>query len=249
MRDFIAIDFETANSRRVSACAIGYARVVDGEITESQEYLIKPVGGHAPFQSQIHGITDEHTSRMPSFEALFPMLEECFGLPLVAYSRFDQQVLDALSDYFGLGLHFEYTDACLIARERLPHLKNHKLKSLVKHFRLPKFKHHNAREDAIACASVFLKLQEMAPTSVPVEAPKQRGFSDFKSLIDDILADGEVDYTDAYALLYCLEDNKDLRSRFQTLYDYTSLAIQDCNFDTFERDNVRELLFEALDEL
>ncbi len=245
MREFIAIDFETANPKRVSACAIGYARVVDGAITESQEFLIKPVGGHAPFQSRIHGITDEHTSNMPSFDVLFPLLAECLGLPLVAYSRFDQQVLNALSGHFGLGLNFEYTDACSIARERLPQLKNHKLKSLVKHFGLPAFKHHNAREDAVACASVFLKLQELAPT----QASKQQGFSGFKALIADILADGEVDYTEAHALLYCLEDDDAIRKQFQSLYDYTSLAIQDCDFDSFERENVRELLIEAHDML
>ena len=42
--------------------------------------------------------------------------------------------------------------------EKLPHLDNHKLKTLAKHFRIPAFKHHDATEDAIACANIFLKL-------------------------------------------------------------------------------------------
>ena len=58
MQEFIAIDFETANPKRVSACALGYAKVRNCEIIETNGFLIKPVGGHAPFQSKIHGIKE-----------------------------------------------------------------------------------------------------------------------------------------------------------------------------------------------
>jgi DNA polymerase-3 subunit epsilon len=61
MKEFIAIDFETGNPKRVSACALGYAKVSDGNITETNGHLIRPVGGHAPFQSKIHGLKDKHT--------------------------------------------------------------------------------------------------------------------------------------------------------------------------------------------
>jgi hypothetical protein len=32
MKDFIAIDFETANPQRVSACALGYAKISNCEL-------------------------------------------------------------------------------------------------------------------------------------------------------------------------------------------------------------------------
>lgn len=75
---------------------------------------------------------------------------------MVAHSLFDKQVLTALSDHFNLGLKFDYIDSSAVAKERLPDLKDCKLKTLVKHFGLPTFKHHDAKEDAIACAKVFL---------------------------------------------------------------------------------------------
>ena len=78
---------------------------------------------------------------------------------MVAHSLFDKQVLDALSEHFNLGLNFDYIDSSAVAKERLP-FKDCKLKTLVKHFGLPAFKHHDAKEDAIACAKVFLKLQD-----------------------------------------------------------------------------------------
>jgi DNA polymerase-3 subunit epsilon len=159
MKDFIAIDFETANYQRVSACSLGFAKVINGQITDSKEYLIKPIGGHAPFQSRIHGIKDKHTNDKPNFGELFPSIRDIFQYPLVAHSLFDEQVLNALSYHFGLKLKFNYTDTVTVARRQLPELDNYKLKTLVNYFNLPTFKHHNAQEDAIACANIFLKLQ------------------------------------------------------------------------------------------
>ena len=95
MQEFIAIDFETANPKRVSACALGYAKVCNCNIIETNGYLIKPIGGHAPFQSKIHGIKEEHTFDKPEFGELFPKIQDIFKYPLVAHSLFDKQVLNS----------------------------------------------------------------------------------------------------------------------------------------------------------
>ncbi|MCK7510869.1 MAG: hypothetical protein MZV70_46900 [Desulfobacterales bacterium] len=71
MKEFIAIDFETANPQEVSACALGYAKISKCEVVETKGLLIKPVGGHAPFQSKIHGIKEEHTHDKPYFGEAF----------------------------------------------------------------------------------------------------------------------------------------------------------------------------------
>ena len=42
MKDFVALDFETADNGRDSACAIGLVRVSGGEIVKRTYYLIKP---------------------------------------------------------------------------------------------------------------------------------------------------------------------------------------------------------------
>ena len=42
LRDFTAIDFETANRYPTSVCSIGIVVVQDGEITEEFSHLIKP---------------------------------------------------------------------------------------------------------------------------------------------------------------------------------------------------------------
>jgi DNA polymerase-3 subunit epsilon len=84
MDDFVAIDFETANPKRVSACQIGYAKISNWQIEGTGCYLIKPIGGHAPFQTKIHGITERQTCDKPEFDGIYPLIRHLFEYPLGA---------------------------------------------------------------------------------------------------------------------------------------------------------------------
>ena len=58
--DFTAIDFETANGSRASACSVGLVKVRDGRVVDKTGWLIRPPAGHdefAPWNITIHGIT------------------------------------------------------------------------------------------------------------------------------------------------------------------------------------------------
>lgn len=168
MSHFFAIDFETANPKRFSACSFGYAKVFNDEIVDSKGYLIKPVGGHSWYQSNIHGITEKDTFDKPYFNQLWDDIHDIFDAPLIGHSLFDQQVLNALSYHFNFGLSFDYTDTFSFAQKQLPHLRNWKLITLAKYLDIPVTKHHDAMEDAILCAKIFLKLQG-SPRGIPVK--------------------------------------------------------------------------------
>jgi len=62
-----------------------------------------------------------------------------------------------------LGLEFEYKiiDTLTLARELLPHLKNHKLQTVANELEIDLFKAHRAKDDATATAKIFLKFVEM----------------------------------------------------------------------------------------
>ena len=239
MREFVAIDFETANPKRVSACAIGFAYVSNGEIVESKGYLVKPIGGHAPFQSKIHGIKDEHTSGKPDFGDLYPEISNLLAYPLVAHSLFDKQVLNALAEHFSLPLSFEYTDTSALAKQRLPHLKNHKLKTLVKHLQLPPFKHHDATEDAVACARIYLELQGATERVAQAVADSE---SDFRALVSGILDDDAVEYKEACQLLYWLEDHPHMADSHPELFAAIHAALADDHLDACEANMLRAVL-------
>ena len=98
IRDFAAIDFETANGQRTSVCSVGVVVVRGGRPSESIYRLIRPYPNYySAFTTAIHGLTRSDTENAPSFPDVWgeiaPRIE---GLPLVAHnSPFDEGCLRA----------------------------------------------------------------------------------------------------------------------------------------------------------
>ena len=82
------------------------------------------------------------------------------------------------------------------------------------------------------CANVYLKLN-------PVPVQEKSNVSEFQGLAKEILADGEVDYKEAYQLLYWLQDHPGFsRSLIRRVEDMLS----DDHLDAFEAEELRVLL-------
>ena len=73
MTTFVAIDFETANHRRDSACAVGLATGCNGRIVASRTYTIRPPTPQFSFTG-IHGVRWEDVRDAPTFGDLWPTL-------------------------------------------------------------------------------------------------------------------------------------------------------------------------------
>ena len=66
MKDFAAIDFETANECRCSVCSVGVVIVRNGEIVDSFYSLIHPEPEYYQwFCQQVHGLSEEDTENAP----------------------------------------------------------------------------------------------------------------------------------------------------------------------------------------
>lgn len=172
MSKLTAIDFETANYARASACSVGVVVIEGAEIVERKHYLIKPIGGHVPFLTAIHGITEEQTASAPTFRDLFPELHVFFSYGIIGYTQFDDQVLRALIKVHNLQASYEYEDVCSLAKSSLCDLPNHKLPTVAKHLRIPLENHHCALDDAEACARIYLSLTSSVITSKKVRRGK-----------------------------------------------------------------------------
>ena len=197
---------------------------------------MKPVGGHAHFQTKIHGIRDSDTADKPDFGAVYSSVSHLFDLPIVGHSMFDKQVLNALSDHFELQICFEYIDSVILAKQAFPDLKNHKLKTVAKHCQLPPFKHHDPQADARACAEIVLRLQGTETTGPEDSGPE------FDSLATAILSDGQVDYKEAYQLMYWLEDHQDESAEMDTLLSLVKLTLEDDVLEEIEGEAIHAML-------
>ena len=66
IRDFAAIDFETANGQRTSVCSVGVVVVRGGRPSESIYRLIRHYPNYySAFTTAIHGLTRSDTANEP----------------------------------------------------------------------------------------------------------------------------------------------------------------------------------------
>jgi DNA polymerase-3 subunit epsilon len=135
MKDFAAIDFETANYNLSSVCSIGIVIVRNGEITEKIYCLIRPKPEwYSWWNTQIHGLTAEDTVNSPVFSDVWAEIApKIAGLPLVAHnSPFDEGCLRAVHRVYQMDYpDYEFHCTCRASRKIFGKmLPNHQLQTV-----------------------------------------------------------------------------------------------------------------------
>ena len=162
LSDFVAIDFEAANAAFTSACSMGLVIVRNDEIVERFYGLMKPEPNHYDwYNTKVHGIKKSDTEKAPKFPYLWnQVVDKVMGLPFVAHGMlFDQHVLKALHELYRIP-YPNYACYCTHegSKRYLPDLENHKLQTVAKYFGYEMKNHHNALDDAEACAVIAMNL-------------------------------------------------------------------------------------------
>ena len=159
--DFIALDFETANSERSSPCEIGLVKVIDSRIVEKKSYLIQPEDNWFDgYNISIHGITPEMVEDEPEFDGVFPNIKDDLeSFPIVAhYASFDMSVLrHTLSLYEIPFPDITYFCTYQLAKLHVKDLLSLRLDSLCERYKIP-LDHHRALPDAEATALLALEM-------------------------------------------------------------------------------------------
>ncbi|KGN97115.1 hypothetical protein HQ36_08855 [Porphyromonas gingivicanis] len=163
MKDFVAIDFETANHNRSSVCSVGLVFVQDGRIIERFYSLIYPRPSFfVRWTTEIHGLTMEDVKEAPLFPDVWSQVSSKIkGLPLVAHnSPFDEGCLKAVFRAYEMDYpNYEFHCTCRAARKELARLlPNHQLHTVAEYCGFDLVHHHHALADAEACAAIALQL-------------------------------------------------------------------------------------------
>lgn len=159
--DFTAIDFETANHHKTSACSIGITEVTGGKIQKTSHYFIRPYPDYFSNSNiAVHGIYAQDVEDAPTFDRLWPVIREKLDGRIVAahFAAFDMGVLTAALDHYAIPYpQMDVLCSCLMARAAYPQLANHKLNNVCTYLDIP-LDHHRADSDAAGSAGIINRI-------------------------------------------------------------------------------------------
>ena len=154
---FVAIDFETADEGRDSACAVALVKVRGVQIVEQVSALIRPPRRFFVF-SDLHGITWEHVADMPRFRNVWLSLRGILqNADFIAahYASFDQSVLTTCCGTAGLRPPSQEFRCTVKLARRVWGFSPTALPDVCGRLRIP-LRHHDPLSDAHACARIVI---------------------------------------------------------------------------------------------
>ena len=180
MKDFVSIDFETANGKPSSVCSVGVVLVRQGMVVDSFYSLISPRPNYfSPFCQRVHGLGHCDVRDAPCFPSVWSSIEErvartfsghamhdsgnidMTSIPFVAHNaRFDEGCLKAVFTVYGMSYpDYRFCDTLAASRRHFGRtLPNHQLQTVAAACGIDLKHHHHALADAQACAAIALHL-------------------------------------------------------------------------------------------
>lgn len=155
--NYFVIDFETANSRRESVCALGIIEIKDNKVINEWDYLINPEEDFDSFNTYLHGISYETVKDKPNFSMIWNEIKELLqdNIVIAHNASFDISVLRHVLNKYNIEFPtFKYSCTRILSKKTWTSLTNYKLNTIAEHLNIS-FNHHNQLEDANACAKIF----------------------------------------------------------------------------------------------
>ena len=164
---FVVFDVETTGLRTGvdRLTEIGAVKYVDGAERGRFQTFVNPERPIPQKIIELTGIDNRMVANAPKEEEAIRKFFEFCGedAVLVAHNAtFDTDVMKSSCRRCGIDYNYSHIDTLVMAQCLISDIKNYKLDTISNHFKLPKFDHHRADEDAGALAGIFEKLIELA---------------------------------------------------------------------------------------
>lgn len=173
--DFVAIDIETANADLASICQIGLVGYADNQLSQEWKTYIDPEDYFDPINVSVHGIDEMTVSGAPTFPQVYEELSSILrGRVAVCHTHFDRVALNQAANRYDLqSLKCRWLDSARVARRTWKECAWHGY-GIANVCRIIgyNFQHHDALEDAKACAQVLLAANRM--TDLDIDGWMQR---------------------------------------------------------------------------
>ena len=141
---------------------IGAARIVNNRLLRQEifDQIIDPEIPLKPESIPIHGITEDMVRGKPNIDAVLPAFHEfCEDTVLIAHNAaFDMRFLQLKEERTGIRFSQPVLDTLLLSAVVHPSQESHKLDVILERLGIQIESRHNALEDSLATAEVFLKM-------------------------------------------------------------------------------------------
>jgi DNA polymerase-3 subunit epsilon len=141
---------------------IGAARIVNNRLLRQEVFdqIIDPECPLKPESIPIHGISEDMVRGKPNIDVVLPsFFEFCEDTVLIAHNAaFDMRFLQLKEERTGIRFSQPVLDTLLLSAVAQPNQESHRLDVILERLGINIESRHNALEDAIATAEVFLKL-------------------------------------------------------------------------------------------
>ena len=176
--EMVCFDIETTglSNRTCKIIEIGAVKIKGGKITDKFNIFVDPEC-HIPEEiTRLTSITDEDVKGAPKEREA---LEQFFAFVgdelLIAHNaNFDIGFIRVAAERQEMPFNNPYLDTVGLSRYVNPELKNHKLDTIVEHYKIGDFHHHRASDDAEVLARIFIEM---------LKRLKKEGILDFDSVI------------------------------------------------------------------
>lgn len=161
---FVAIDFETGDEKRDSACSVAIVRVEGVQIVESRVSLIKPPQRMDRRNIEVHGLRDADVARAGTFADVWPAFAPMLagaGVIVAHNVPFDRSVLRACCEAAGLPVpSHPWADTVTLAKAKWREWMGYKLDQCCQRLGIA-LAHHEAQSDAEAAAELYLRTRDL----------------------------------------------------------------------------------------
>ena len=163
----MAVDFETANSYRGSACEIGLVKFANGQPVSSFSSLIRPhelCREVSTVNQAIHGISGNDIATAPEIPEIWEEIWSFVGSsPLIAHNAsFDMGVFFDVSGLYGLEIPFTQTYCSLVLSRVVLERQTYRLSAIADSLAIPVGQAHRGLDDAMVAARVTAHLLDAA---------------------------------------------------------------------------------------
>ncbi len=214
--EMIVFDIETTgkSARTSRIIEIGALLVKGGEILDSFSTFVDPEC-HIPEDStEVHHITDDMVVGAPTErEAVKSFLDFAGDRLLVAHNaNFDVGFIRSAADRHGFKFTNTYLDTVGVSRYVNSELKNHKLATVAKHYKLGDFEHHRADADTEILARILFKM---------LDRLKSEGINDFESMKSAMSASTDPLLLPTYHMIIFAKNKEGLKNLYKLVsYSY-----------------------------